>query len=136
MEIEVAASGDLVVYTDGRRHQEGRVGHSCHADGNGAGSVAVGSVAAVWDEEVAGIQQALRLTLDVSVLVLLNSKPAQLGIRQAAKSGHGRTRDLVEVVDEVGRRTGMGLDIWFWLVKAHIGIWVNECAELMAKTGC
>lgn len=96
----------------------------------------MGSVAAVWDEEVAGIQQALRLTLDVSVLVLLNSKPAQLGIRQAAKSGHGRTRDLVEVVDEVGRRTGMGLDIWFWLVKAHIGIWVNECAELMAKTGC
>lgn len=109
MEIEVAASGDLVVYTDGRRHQEGRVGHSWHADGNGAGSVAVGSVAAVWDEEVAGIQQALRLTLDVSVLVLLNSKPAQLGIRQAAKSGHG----CIETWWRWSMRWGGALE-WGW----------------------
>lgn len=51
-------------------------------------------------------------------------------------SGHGPTRDQVEVIDEVGRRTDMGLGIPFWWVKAYIGILGNEWADLMAKRGC
>lgn len=50
-----AANRDMVVHTDGSKDQEGRVGGGCHADGNGAGSVAVGLVAMVWDGKVAGI---------------------------------------------------------------------------------
>ena len=134
--IEKTASGDMVVYTDGSRDQEGRVGGRWYADGNGAGSVAVGLVATVWDWEVAGIRQALRLSLEVGILVLSDSKAALLSIKRAARYGHGRIRDLVEVVDEVGRRTGMGLGIRFEWVKAHVGIRNNERADLMAKAGC
>ena len=85
---------------------------------------------------MAGIRQALRLSLEVGILVLSDSKAALLSIKRAARNGHGRIRDLVEVVDEVGRRTGMGLGIRFEWVKAHVGIRNNERADLMAKAGC
>ena len=52
----------LVVYTDSSKDGDGRVGGGWHAPGNGAGSVAVGSIATVWDGEVAGIRQALRMS--------------------------------------------------------------------------
>ena len=39
----------LVVYTDGSRDGDGRIGGWWHASGNGAGSIPVGSIATVWD---------------------------------------------------------------------------------------
>ena len=126
----------LVVYTDGSRDGGGRVGGGWHAPGNGAGSVAVGSVATVWDGEVAGIRQALRMAPEVDMLVLSDSTTALQAIVRAARSGRGRTRDLVEVVDEVGRRSLLGLSTRFGWVKAHAGIDGNERADLMAKAGC
>lgn len=68
--IPEAASGDMVVYTDRSRDQEGRFRGRWHGDGNGAGSVAIGLVVIVWDREVAGIQQALRLAPNVGIQVL------------------------------------------------------------------
>ena len=47
--INVAGERRLVVYTDGSRDGDGRVGGGWHAPGNGATSVAVGSIATVWD---------------------------------------------------------------------------------------
>lgn len=68
------------------------------------------------------MQQALRITLIVVVLVLSEFKPAIQNVKQAAGRGHGRTRDLLEVFDEVGRHTEMRLNIRFVWVKAHVGI--------------
>ena len=88
------------------------------------------------DGEVAGIRQALRMAPDVDVLVLSDSTAALRAIKRAADRGRGRSRDLVEVVDEIGRRITKGLSTNFGWVKAHVGIDGNERADLMAKAGC
>lgn len=58
----------------------------------------------------------------MGVLVWSALRAALLGKKQAARNGHGRPRDLVEVIDEVGRRTRMGLGIRLGWVKAHVGM--------------
>ena len=73
---------------------------------------------------------------EVDMLVLSDSTAALPAIVRAARSGRGRTRDLVEVVDEEGRRGRLGLSMQFGWVKAHAGIGGNERADLMAKAGC
>ena len=89
---EVAIAGvankGMVVYTNGSRDLEGRVGGGWHADGKGAGSIAVGLVAMVWDGKVAGIRQALRLAPDVNLLVLSDSRAAVLGMCKSAVFYH------------------------------------------------
>ena len=90
----------------------------------------------MWDGEVAGICQALRMAPDVDVLVPSDSTAASRAIKQAADKGRGRSRDLVEVVDEIGRRIAIGLSTQFGWVKAHVGVDGNERADLMAKAGC
>ena len=134
--IKEAGEGKLVVYTDGSRDIGGQGGGRWYAPGNGAGSVAVGSIATVWDGEVAGIRQALRMAAEVDMLVLSYSTAALQAIVRAAGRGRGRTGDLVEVVDEVGRRGLLELSTQFGWVKAHTGIDGNERADLMAKAGC
>ena len=134
--IRKAGERRLVVYTDGSRDSDGRVGGGWHAPGEGAGSVAVGSIATVWDGEVAGIRQALRMAPDVDVQVLSDSTAAWRAVKQAADRGRGRSRELVEVVDEIGSRITKGLNTEFGWVKAHVGIDGNERADLMAKAGC
>ena len=74
--IEEAGEGRLVVYTDGSRDDGGRVGGGWHASGNGAGSTAVCKIATVWDGEVDGIRQALRMAQEVDMLVLSESTAA------------------------------------------------------------
>ena len=131
--IREAGEERMVVYTDCSRDGDGRVGGGLHARGNGAGRVAVGNIATVWDGEVAGIRQALRMAPEIDILVLSDSTAALHAIKHAARDGRGHSRDLV---DEVGRRCRMGLSTRFGWVKAHIGIDGNEKADLMAKTGC
>ena len=97
-----------------------------HAPGNGAGSVAIGDIATVWDGEVAGIGQALKMAPKVNILVLSDSTAVLQAIKRAACSGRGPSRDLVEVVDEVGRLSLMGLSTRFRRVKAHVGIDGNK----------
>ena len=46
---------------------------------------------------------------EVDMLVLSDSRAALHAVVRAACNGRGRTRDLVEVVDEVGRGGKMGL---------------------------
>ena len=96
----------------------------------------VGSIATAWDGEVAGIRQVLRMAPEVDMLVLSDSTAALQAMKRAACGWRGCTRDLVEVVDEVGRRNLLGLSTRFGWVKAHTGIDGNERADLMAKAGC
>ena len=76
------------------------------------------------------------MTPEVDILVLSYSMAALQAIKGAACSGCGRTRDLVEVVDEVGRRSLLGLSTQFGWVKAHAGVDGNERADRRAKAGC
>ena len=101
-----------------------------------AGSVAAGNIATVWDRGVAGIRQALRMAPEVDILVLSDTTAALQADKRAARTGHGRSRDLVEVIDKVGRRSLMDLSTGFGWVKAHVGLNGNERADLMAKAGC
>ena len=126
----------LVVYTDGSRDGVGRVGCGWHASGNGADSVVVGNITTLWDGEVAAIHQALRMAPEVDILVLSNSTAVLRAIKRAASSGRGRSRDLVELVDEVDRRSLIELSRQFGRVKAHVGIDGNERADLMVKARC
>ena len=80
--IKEAGERRLVVYTDGSRAGDGRDGGGWHAPGNGAGRVVVGSIATVWDGEVAGIRQALRMAPDVDMLVLSDSTAALRAIKR------------------------------------------------------
>ena len=134
--IREAGERRLVIYTDSSRDSDDRVGGGWHAPRNGAGSVAVGSIATVWDGEVAGIRQAHRMAPDVDTLVLSDSMAVLRAIKRAAARGHGPSMDLVEVVDEIGRRITKGLSTQFGWVKAHVGVDGNERTDLMAKAGC
>ena len=107
-----------------------------HASGNGDRSVAVGTITTLWDGKVAGIPQALRMAPEIDILVLSNSTAALQPIKTAAHSVRGTSRDLVEVVDEVGILDLMGPSTRFCWVKAHVGIDGNERVDLMRKAGC
>ena len=103
----------LVAYTDCSKDDGGRVGGGWYSSGNGAGSVVVSNVVTVWDVEIAGIRQAVQLAPDVDILVLTDLKASLLPIKRSVSSGKGRTRDLVEVVNEVGRPSQLDLSMEF-----------------------
>ena len=50
-------------------------------------------------------------------------------ITRAVRDGRGRSRDLVDLVDEVGRRSALGLSTRFGWVMAQVGIDGNEGAD-------
>ena len=87
--IREAGERRLIVYTDGSRDDDGRVGGGWHAPRNGARSVRVGNVTTVWDGEVAGIHQALRIAPEVHILVPSDSTAELQVVKRAARSGHG-----------------------------------------------
>ena len=72
---------------------------------------------------------------DVGTLVLTDLIASLLAIRRSASSGRGRTRELVEVVDEVGRSSQLGLNTQFGWVKAHVGVVGNDHEDQIAKAG-
>ena len=59
------------------------------------------------------IPQALRMAPEIDILVLSNSTAALQPIKTAAHSVHGPSRDLVEVVEEVGILDLMGPSMRF-----------------------
>lgn len=71
-------------YTNLSSNLADRVRGGRYVEGNGAHSIAVGSVVPVWDGEVAGTQQALRMAPEVNVTILSDPKAALLEISQAA----------------------------------------------------
>lgn len=71
----------------------------------------------------------------MDILVPTDSKASLLAIKKSAGSGKGRTKDLVEVMNKVGRRSHVGLSTQFGWVKSHVGIEENEPADRMVKPG-
>ena len=98
--------------------------------------MALVSYATVWDEQVAGIRQALRMMPEGALLILSDSVAAIKPIVNAADMGSARTRDLREVADMIGERQGMGHSVRLGWVKAHVGIEGNEVVDAIAKGGC
>ena len=64
--------------------------------------MAVGTVATVWDGEVAGMRLALESVPISTVLVLSDSQTAIASVRNVAACGSARMADLRAVVDMVG----------------------------------
>ena len=128
--------GSVILYTDGSRDESGRVGGGWWGSRGGSGSVGVGTVATVWDGEVAGMRLALESVAVSPVLVLSDSRAAIASVRNAATYGSARSADLRAVVDMVGEWVSAGVPIQFAWVKAHVGVAGNEFADEMAKLGC
>ena len=130
------SSGVMVAFTDGSRDKTGRVARRWCGSRGGEGCVLVGSVATVWDGEIAGMRLALESLSVAPLLVLSDSEAALAAVRNAASAGRARTTDLKRVVDLVGEWVMAGEEIRFGWVKAHVGVWGNQRADALAKRGC
>ena len=134
--IESVRNGCVVAFTDGSRDDAGRVaGGWCDSRG-GEGCELVGTVATVWDGEIAGMRLALESLPVTPLLVLSDSKAALAAVRNAASAGMARTADLRRVVNLVGEWALAGAELRFGWVKAHVGVHGNERADALAKAGC
>ena len=78
------SGGANLLFTDGSRDESGRVGGGWWGSRGGSGSEAVGTVATVWDGEIAGMRLALELVAVSPVLVLSDSQAAIASVRNAA----------------------------------------------------
>ena len=116
-----ASSGVAVAFTDGSRDETGKVaGGWCGSRGR-EGCVLVGSVATVWDGEIAEMSLALESLPVAPLLVLSDSEAALAAVRNAASTGRARNADLKRVVDLVGEWVMAGEEIRLSWVKAHLG---------------
>ena len=102
MAIARARGSDDLRFTDGSRNESGRVGGGWWGSQGGSSSVAVGSVATVWDGKIASLRLALDSVAVSPVLVLSDSQAAIAAVRNAAVRGSAQTADLRAVVDSVG----------------------------------
>ena len=111
--IEAARGGGGLLFTDGSCDELCRVGGGWWGSRGGSGSLAVGTVATVWDGEVAGMRLALESVAVFPFLVLSDSQAAIASVRNAAACGSARTADLRTVVDMVGEWASTGVSIRF-----------------------
>ena len=95
--------------------------------------MAVGSMATVWDGEIAGMRVLLESVAVSPVLVLSDSQVAIALVRNAAACSSARSADLRSVVNMVGEWTSAGVSIWFACVKVNVGVAGNEFADVIAK---
>ena len=69
------------------------------------------------------------------LVVLSDSKAALAVVKNTASVEKARTADLRAVVDMVGTWAEAGVELRFGWVKAHVRVWGNERADVMAKAG-
>ena len=137
-EIGKAGKGGVYIFSDGRLLETGNVGGGAFVVGT-EGEVdevkcGVGSLATVWDGEVAGMAEGLRkVRSDNKILILADSKAAIAAVKKAGRVGRARSRHLQEVVNRVAEIKGRGEEVRLAWVKSHIGIMGNEAADVCAK---
>ena len=98
---------------DGSRDEFGRVGGGWWGSRRSCRSMAVGSMATIWDGEIAGIHLSLESVAIASVLVLSDSQVVIPSVRNAAACGSARMADLWPMVDMIGGCTSAGVPIRF-----------------------
>ena len=119
------SGGCIVAFTDGSRDIASRVADGWCDSWGGEGCELVGSVATVWDGEVARMRLALESLHMIPLLVLSDSRAALAAVRSAALAGVARTADLRKVVDLVGEWALEGVSLRFGWVRAHVGVLGN-----------
>ena len=130
---KVGAGGDFI-FLDGSLLEGGNVAGGAFivaADG-GENEVecGVGTMATVWDSEVAGMVEGLaRLPRDGRrVLILADSRAAIAAVKKAEKA---RSHHLRKVANEIAEWEGGGVRLGW--VKALMGILGNEAADVLVK---
>ena len=99
-----------------------------------SGGRGLGDQATVWDAEVTAMAEMLRLSKSKRLLILSDSQAAITAVVKAGRKGHGRTRELREVVDLIAKRyRNDETVVYLGLVKSHIWIEGNEAADEEAK---
>ena len=96
----------------------------------------VGNVATVWDGEVAGMAGGLaraRQSKEQRIVILADSKAAIAAVRKAGRTGRARSRHLQKVVNTLAEIKEGGEEAKLGWVKAHMGIFGNEPANVLAK---
>ena len=125
-----------MAYSDGSRDELGRVASGWCGPRGAEGCVLVGTVATVWDGEIAGMRLVLESLLVAPVLLLSHSRAAIAAVCNAAACRWAGTTDLRAVLDTIRDWADCGMPLQLAWVKAHISILGNERADVMAKHGC
>jgi len=137
--INEAREDATVVFTDGSKGEDGRVGAGWYQEVREVkGMLGLGKAATVWDGEVAGMKKALeKVGRDRKILILSDSQVAIVAVKKAGETAKARTKDLQKIIQQIGRRQdNLGPDaVRFGWVKSHIGIAGKEKADEQAKVG-
>ena len=111
--ISRVAVGCVVAFSDGSRDECERVAGGWCDTRDGKGYELVGSVATVWDGEIAGMRLALEALPVVPLLLLCDSNAALAAVKNAAGMGKARTADWRAVVDMVWTWAKAGVELHF-----------------------
>ena len=133
--ISMVGEGCLVAYFDGSRDRLGQVAGSWCGPRGTESFVLVGTVATVWDGEVAGMRLALEFLPVAPVLLLSDSQAAVSAVCNAAAGGWVRTADLKALVDAIGEWDTLGVPLRLAWVKVHVSVAGNGRADEMSKKG-
>ena len=101
--IEKAKEGNWVLYSDGSKNEEGRVGSGWVSHGGKIeGKEGLGKLATVWDGEVKTVAEALS-AWDKSgkVIVLSDSQAAIAAIKKPGQTGKASTGELRKVMRQI-----------------------------------
>ena len=113
MDWEVAISmvmeGCLRAYSEGNNDDLGRVAGGWRGPRGASGSMLVGTVATVWDGEIARMRLALESLPVVPVLLLSDSQAAISIVCNAVACRWARMADLKVVVDAIGDWASRGV---------------------------
>ena len=137
--IEKVKEGNWVLYSNGSKNEEGKVGSGWVSHGGRIqGKEGLGKLVTVWDGEVKAVAEALS-AWDKSgkVIVLSDSQATIAAIKKAGKTGKARTGELRKLMRKIeeGRKAIGHNSVSLGWVKSHIGIKGNEEADKKAKLG-
>ena len=137
-EIGKEGVGGAYIFSDGCLLESGNVGGGAFVVRTEGGEEevkgGVGSLAMVWDGEVAGMAGGLtKVRANDRTLILADSKAAIAAVKKAGRTGKARSRHLQEVVNRVAEIKGRGGEVRLAWVKSHIGTLGNEAADVCAK---